>query len=172
MTNSIFKKLATVTVGTVLMFAVGENIPAQATTLTYNFSGSNAQNPFTGTFSFDSDAALDQEVTLAEGLIISANYGGKSYTQADDSLTKILTNFLGGIDQQGLGLQFETDAFTISAENFIVLSDATGSSDQTVAYTVVSVPEPNSLFGLASVFGLFLLPLKKMRFPSSLRTKA
>ncbi|BAZ31317.1 hypothetical protein NIES4074_37890 [Cylindrospermum sp. NIES-4074] len=171
MTNSIFKKLATVTAVTTLIFSVAENIPAQAAILTYNFSGSNAQNPFTGTFSFDSDAALDQEVTLAEGLIISANYSGKSYTQADDSLAKVLTNLLGGIDQQGLGLQFETNAFTVNAENFIVLSDATGTSDQTVAYTVVSVPEPNSILALASVFGLFLLPFKKMRLSNSLRTK-
>ncbi|MBD2386356.1 PEP-CTERM sorting domain-containing protein [Cylindrospermum sp. FACHB-282] len=173
MTYSIFKKLAVVTAGTALMFAVGENIPAQAVTITYDFSGSNAGNPFTGTFSFDSAAASDQEVTVAEGLIISANYDGNSYTQADDSLAKVLTNLLGGIDQQGLGLQFYTNAFTVNAENFIVLSDATGNSDQTVSYTDVSVPEPTSIFGLAPVFGLFLFMFKKMGFSTrSLRTKS
>ncbi|AFZ24372.1 hypothetical protein Cylst_2135 [Cylindrospermum stagnale PCC 7417] len=172
MTYSIFKKLASVTAATTLMFAVGENIPAQAVTITYNFSSSNAQNPFTGTFSFDSAAALDQEVTVAEGLIISANYGGQSYTQADDSLATVLTNFLGGIDQQGLGLQFETNAFTVNAENFVVFSDATGASDQTVSYTDVSVPEPSSILGAAPVFGLFLFMFKKRGFSRSLRTKS
>jgi hypothetical protein len=171
MNYSIFKKLASVTVGTALMFAVGESIPAQAVTITYNFSGSNAQSPFTGTFSFDSAAALDQEVTIAEGLIISANYGGQTYTQLDDPLAKVLTNLLGGIDQQGLGLQFNTNAFTLNAQDFIVLGDVTGNSDQTLSYTDASVPEPNSILGLAPVFGLFLFMFKKMGFSSSLPRK-
>ncbi|MEH1842301.1 MAG: hypothetical protein V7L20_27115 [Nostoc sp.] len=84
MTNSIFKKLAAATVGTALIFSLGETIPARAATLTYNFS--NDDKTLIGTFSFDQAAADDQEVTIAEGLKISASYGGQSYTEADDPL--------------------------------------------------------------------------------------
>jgi hypothetical protein len=154
MIDSILKKLAVITAGTALIFAVSENMPTQAAQLTYNFF--NTDKTLTGTFSFDQAAvADDQQVTIAEGLNISANYGGQSYTQANDSGATVLTNFSGEIaNQEGLGLQFVIpDVFAVYSDNFI---DA--ASVQTVTYT--SVPEPDFTPAL-SVFGLGLFLVKK-----------
>ncbi|MBX9252636.1 PEP-CTERM sorting domain-containing protein [Desmonostoc muscorum CCALA 125] len=169
MTDSIFKKLAAATVGTALVFALGEIIPAQAATLTYNFS--NDDKTLTGTFSFDQAAAADdQEVTIAEGLKISATYGGKSYTEADDPLASVLTDFSGTIlNQAGLGLYFTLGTFNVYRENFIDLNDSTDVGVQTVSYT--SVPEPSLMLGL-SVFGLSLFLGKKTASSGASSTKA
>ncbi|MEH2388947.1 MAG: PEP-CTERM sorting domain-containing protein [Nostoc sp.] len=157
MTDSIFKKLAAVTVGTALIFAVGETMPVQARQLTYNFSNEN--KTLTGTFSFDETAANDQEVTIAEGLKIFATYGGQSYTEANDPLASVLTDFSGTIlNQGGLGLNFTPNTFNVYRDSFIDLNDSTAAGVQTIAYT--SVPEPSFMLGL-SVFGLGLFLAKK-----------
>ena len=163
MTDSIFKKLAAVTVGTALIFSLGETIPAQAATLIYDFS--NEDKTLIGTFSFDQAAADDQQVTIAEGLKIFATYGGQSYTEADDSLASVFTDFFGNIpEEQGLGLQFTPGTFEVYSDNFIGLNDV-----QTVSYT--SVPEPNFTLGL-SVLGLGVLFAKKQLSSRSSSTKA
>ena len=168
MTNSIFKKLAPATVGTALIFSLGETIPARAATLTYNFS--NDDKTLTGTFSFDQAAADDQEVTIAEGLKISASYGGQSYTEADDPLASVFTDFSGTIlNQAGLGLYFTPSAFNVYRENFINLNNLTSTGVQTVTYT--SVPEPSLMLGL-SVFGLSLFLGKKIASSKPSSTKA
>ena len=158
MTNSIFNKLAVATVGSAVIFAVGETMPAQAANLNYSFS--NASQTLTGTFSFDEAAAADQQVTVSEGLKIFANFNGQSYTEADDSLAVVFTDFLGNIPNgQGLGLQFEIpDVFTVYTDTFINPNDATDAGVQSVTYT--SIPEPSSILGL-SVLGLGLLLAKK-----------
>ncbi|MBD2243921.1 PEP-CTERM sorting domain-containing protein [Nostoc sp. FACHB-888] len=159
MTDSIFKKLAAATVGTALIFSLGETMPALAAALTYNFS--NDDKTLTGTFSFEPAAAADdQEVTIAEGLKISASYGGQSYTEADDPLASVFTDFSGTIfNQAGLGLYFTPSAFNVYRENFINLNDSTAAGVQNVTYT--SVPEPSLMLGL-SVFGLSLFLGKKI----------
>ncbi|MCW5317499.1 PEP-CTERM sorting domain-containing protein [Nostoc sp. KVJ3] len=169
MTDSIFKKLASATVGTALIFSLGETIPAQAAAITYNFF--NDDKTLTGTFSFDPAAAADdQEVTIAEGLKISATYGGQSYTEADDPLASVFTDFSGTIlNQAGLGLYFTPGTFNIYRESLIDLNDSTGAGVQTVTYT--SVPEPNLMLGL-SVFGLSLFLGKKIRSFRPSSTKA
>ncbi|MCC5601832.1 PEP-CTERM sorting domain-containing protein [Nostoc favosum] len=168
MTDSIFKKLAAATVGTALIFSLSETIPAQAAAVTYNFS--NDDKTLTGTFSFDQAAADDQEVTIAEGLKISASYGGQSYTEADDPLASVLTDFSGTIfNQAGLGLNFTPSSFNVYRDNFIDLNDSTAAGVQTVTYT--SVPEPSLMLGL-SVFGLSLFLAKKTASASSSSTKA
>jgi Domain of unknown function (DUF4114) len=108
----------------------------------YNFSNTN--KTLTGSFAFNQAAAVDQQVTLDEGLNISGTYGGKSYTQADDSLATLLTNQSGEIADQGLGLQFVTTPFTLNAENFI---DA--NSTQTVTYTRVQAPTNSALSAIS-----------------------
>ncbi|MEH2375837.1 PEP-CTERM sorting domain-containing protein [Nostoc sp.] len=157
MSDSIFKKLAAITVGTALIFAVGETMPVQATQLTYNFSNEN--KTLTGSFSFDQAAADDQQVTIAEGLKIFATYGGQSYTEAYDPLASVLTDFSGTIlNQAGLGLYFTPSTFNVYRDSFIDLNDSTSAGVQTVTYT--SVPEPSFMLGL-SVFGLGLFLAKK-----------
>ncbi|MEH2139330.1 PEP-CTERM sorting domain-containing protein [Nostoc sp.] len=169
MTDSIFKKLAAATVGTALIFSLGETIPAQAAALTYNFF--NEDKTLTGTFSFDQAAAADdQEVTIAEGLKISANYGGKLYTEADDPLASVFTDFSGTIfNQAGLGLYFTPSTFNVFRDSFIDLNDSTSEGVQTVTYT--SIPEPSLMFGL-SVFGLSLFLGKKIGSSRTSSTKA
>jgi Domain of unknown function (DUF4114)/Cadherin domain len=108
----------------------------------YNFSNTN--KTLTGSFAFNQAAAVDQQVTLDEGLNISGTYGGKSYTQADDSLALLLTNQSGEIADQGLGLQFVTTPFTVNAENFV---DA--NSTQTVTYTRVQAPTNSALSAIS-----------------------
>jgi hypothetical protein len=167
MTNLICKKLAAVTVGTALILGVGETMPAQAAKLIYNFSNTN--KTLTGTFSFDQAAADDQQVTISEGLKIFATYGGQSYTEADDSLALVLTDFSGNIGNQGgLGLEFTPGTFEVYRENFIDRNDPTDTGVQFVKYT--SVPEPGFLLG-SCVFGLGLLVRKKVS-SKSLNTKA
>lgn len=168
MTDSIFKKLAAATVGTALIFSLGETIPAEAAALTYNFSNDN--KTLTGTFSFDQAAADDQEVTIAEGLKISASYGGQSYTEADDSLASVFTDFSGTIlNEAGLGLYFTPSTFNVYRENFINLNDSTSAGVQTVTYT--SVPEPSLMLGL-SLFGLSVFLGKKLTSSKPSNTKA
>jgi hypothetical protein len=168
MTDSIFKKLASVTVGTALIFAVGETIPAQAAILIYDFS--NTSKTLTGTFSFDQAAADDQEVTISEDLKLFATYGGKSYTEADDPLASVLTDFSGKIrNQGGLGLQFTPGTFEVYRENFIDRNDLTNAGVQSVTYT--SVPEPTFMLG-SCIFGLGLLIRKKIASSRPSSTKA
>lgn len=169
MTDSIFKKLAAATVGTALIFSLGETIPAEAATLIYNFS--NEDKTLTGTFSFDQAAAADaQEVTIAEGLKISATYGGQSYTEADDPLASVFTDFSGTIlNKAGLGLYFTPSTFNVYRESFINLNDSTSAGVQTVTYT--SVPEPSLMLGL-SVFGLSFFLGKKTASSRPSSTKA
>ncbi|MDZ8224679.1 PEP-CTERM sorting domain-containing protein [Nostoc sp. ChiVER01] len=167
MTDSIFKKLAAATVGTALIFSLGETIPAQAA-VTYNFF--NDDKTLTGTFSFNQAAAGDQEVTIAEGLKISASYGGQSYTEADDPLASVFTDKTGKIfNKVGLGLYFTPSDFNVYRENFINLNDSTSTGVQTVTYT--SVPEPSLMLGL-SVFGLSLFLSKKIASSQTSSTKA
>ncbi|MBE9209237.1 PEP-CTERM sorting domain-containing protein [Nostoc sp. LEGE 06077] len=151
----MLKKLAAATIGTVLIFAAGESFPAQAAIIRYDFS--NSDRTLIGNFSFDQAAAADDQlVTVAEGLRIYATYGGQTYTEANDSLAAVFTNFLGEVPPgQGLGLQYVVDAFTVNAENLIAAN-----SVQRVAYTANPVPEPSAVLGL-SVFGLGLLARKK-----------
>ncbi|MHC5598060.1 MAG: PEP-CTERM sorting domain-containing protein [Nostoc sp.] len=169
MTDSIFKKLAAATVGTALIFSLGEIIPAQAASVTYNFS--NEDKTLTGTFSFDQAAAADdQEVTIAEGLKISATYGGQSYTESDDPLASVFTDFSGTIlNQGGLGLYFTPSTFNVFRDSFIDLNDSSGAGVQSVTYT--SVPEPSLMLGL-SVFGLSLFLGKKTASSRPSSTKA
>ncbi|MEA5626402.1 PEP-CTERM sorting domain-containing protein [Nostoc sp. UHCC 0251] len=168
MTDSIFKKLAAATVGTALILSLGETIPAQAAAVTYNFF--NNDKTLTGTFSFDQAAADDQEVTIAEGLKISATYGGQLYTEADDPLASVFTDKTGTIfNQAGLGLYFTPSAFNVYRENFINLNDSSSAGVQTVTYT--TVPEPSLMLGLP-VFGLSLFLSKKIASSKPSRTKA
>lgn len=165
MTGSIFKKLAALTVGTTLIFTLGESIPAQAAIISYNFS--NTSKTLIGFFSFDQAAvADDQQATVAEGLKIVANYGGQTFTEADYSNASVWTDFSGKIaNQQFLGLEFVVpDQFSVYRDNFI---DAT--SVESVNYS--SVPEPTSILGL-SVIGLGLLVGKKTKFFQLANTKA
>ncbi|MBU7586350.1 MAG: PEP-CTERM sorting domain-containing protein [Nostoc sp. TH1S01] len=157
----MLKKLAAATVGTVLFFAAGETFPAQAAIIRYDFS--NSDGTLIGNFSFNQAAAADDQfVTVDEGLKIYATFGGQTYTEADDSLAAVFTNFLGEIPPgQGLGLQYVVNAFTINAENFIA-----GNSVQPVTYTASPVPEPSAILGL-SVFGLGLLARKKQQSAKS-----
>lgn len=169
MTDSIFKKLAAATLGTALIFSLGETIPVQAAALTYNFS--NDDKTLIGTFSFDQAAAADdQEVTIAEGLKISATYGGKLYTEADDTLASVFTDFSGTIlNQAGLGLYFTPNTFNVFRDSFIDLNDSSSAGVQTVTYT--SIPEPSLMLGL-SVFGLSLFLGKKIGSSRASSTKA
>ena len=108
----------------------------------YNFSNTN--KTLTGNFAFNQAAAADQQITLGEGLNISSTYGGKSYTQADDSQAVLFTNQSGEITDQGLGLQFVTTPFTVNAENFV---DA--NSTQKIAYTRVQAPTNSTLSAIS-----------------------
>jgi Domain of unknown function (DUF4114) len=103
------------------------------TTAYYNFS--NADKTLTGSLSFIQAAAADQQITIAEGLKISFTYGGKTYTQTDDSLASLLTNFSGDIGDLGLGLQFVSNDLTINADNFNA-----GNITQNITYTRVPAP--------------------------------
>ncbi|WP_373530554.1 PEP-CTERM sorting domain-containing protein [Nostoc sp.] len=171
MTDFIFKKLAAVTLGTALIFSLGETTSAQAATLIYDFSNDN--KTLTGTFSFDQAAATDdQQVTIAEGLKIFATYGGQSYTEADDSLASVFTDFSGTIlNEAGLGLSFTLGSFNVYRESFIDLNDSTDAGVQTVTYTYRSVPEPSFMLGL-SVVGLSLFLSKKIASSRLSSTKA
>ena len=163
MTDSIFKKLAAVTMGTALIFAGGEIMPVQAAQLTYHFSNTN--KTLTGAFSFDQAAAADQQITTSEGLKIFATYNGQSYTEANDPLALVLTDSSGKIPKgQGLGLQFTPGTFEVYSGNFIDLNDV-----QIISYT--SVPEPNFTLGL-SVLALGVLFAKKQLSSRSSSTKA
>lgn len=108
----------------------------------------------------DEAATADQQVTVSEGLKIFATFNGQTYTEADDALAVVFTDFLGNIpNEQGLGLQFEiADVFTVYTDTFINPNDATDAGVQSVTYT--SIPEPSSILGL-SVLGLGLLLAKK-----------
>jgi Domain of unknown function (DUF4114)/Cadherin domain len=108
----------------------------------YNFSNTN--KTLAGSFVFNQAAAVDQQVTIDEGLNISGTYNGQSYTQADDSQAVLLTNQSGEIAEQGLGLQFVTTPFTVNAENFI---DA--NSTQGVTYTRVQAPTNSTLSAIS-----------------------
>ncbi|MBD2447198.1 PEP-CTERM sorting domain-containing protein [Nostoc sp. FACHB-152] len=154
----MFRRSAVATIGTVLTFAVGQTLPAQAAIIRYDFS--NTDKTLVGNFSFDQAATKDQLVTVAEGLKIFASYGGKTYTEANDSLASVFTNLQGKIPpNQGLGLQFVVpDVFTVNAENFIDVATV-----QTVAYTAHSIPEPSAMLGL-SIVGLGFLVAKKKHF--------
>jgi Domain of unknown function (DUF4114) len=99
----------------------------------YNFF--NAEKSLTGSLSFIQVTAADQQITIPEGLKISFTYGGKTYTQTDDDLALLLTNFSGDIGDLGLGLQFVSDDLTINAENFNA-----GNITQNITYTRVSKP--------------------------------
>lgn len=170
MTDSIFKKLASVTLGTALIFSLGETIPAQAANLIYDFSNDN--KTLTGTFSFDQAAADDQQVTIAEGLKIFATYGGQSYTEADDSSASVFTDFSGTIlNEAGLGLSFTPSTFNVYRESFIDLNDSTVTGVQTITYTYRSVPEPSLMLGL-SVVGLSWFLSKKIASSRLSSTKA
>ncbi|QLE56030.1 PEP-CTERM sorting domain-containing protein [Nostoc sp. TCL26-01] len=158
MTSSIFKTLAAVTVGTTLIFAAGETMPSQAATITYNFA--NTDKTLTGYFSFDESAALDHIIEVSEGLKIVANYGGQTYTEADDALAAVWTDLSGKVPNgQFLGLQFVTSNFTVASDYFIV-----GDASSTITYS--SVPEPTAILGL-SVIGLGLLVSKNNKAKSS-----
>ncbi len=168
MIDSMFKKLASVTVGTAMIFAVGEIMPAQAAILIYDFS--NTSKTLKGTFLFDQAAADDQEVTISEGLKLFATYGGQSYTEADDPLASVLTDFSGKIPNQGgLGLQFTPGTFEVYRENFINRNDLTDAGVEFVSYT--SVPEPTFMLG-SCMFGLGLLVRKKIASSRPSSTKA
>ncbi|BAY68466.1 PEP-CTERM sorting domain-containing protein [Anabaena sp. FACHB-709] len=164
MTSSILKKVAGVTVGTTLMFTIGETLPAQAANITYNFS--NTSNTLTGSFSFDLAAvADDQQATIAEGLKIFAEYNGQIFTEADDSLASVFTDFSGRIvNGQFLGLNFVVPQFSVVTDSFI---DA--NTVESVTYS--TVPEPGSIFGL-SVIGLGLLAGRKTLSFKKANTKA
>jgi hypothetical protein len=151
MIDSIFKKLAIATAGTTLMFTLGEVMPAQAANISYNFS--NADQTLTGYFSFDQAAAADQLVEVAEGLKIFANYNGQIFTEADDPLATVWTDFLGQIPTgQGLGLQYVTSQFSVFGDTYL---NADATESQSVNYS--RVPEPASMLGLSIVgLGLFL----------------
>ncbi|AFY46562.1 PEP-CTERM putative exosortase interaction domain-containing protein [Nostoc sp. PCC 7524] len=152
MIDSIFKKLAIATAGTTLMFTLGEVMPAQAANISYNFS--NADQTLTGYFSFDQTAAADQLVEVAEGLKIVANYNGQIFTEADDPLATVWTDFLGQIPTgQGLGLQYVVpDQFFVFGDTYL---NADATESQSVNYS--RVPEPGSMLGLSIVgLGLFL----------------
>ncbi|MGH1393851.1 MAG: PEP-CTERM sorting domain-containing protein [Trichormus sp.] len=158
MINSIFQKLAIATAGTTLMLTLGEVMPAQAGNITYNFS--NADQTLTGSFSFDEIAAADQFVEVSEGLKIVANYNGQTFTEGDDPLAAVWTDFLGNIPSgQGLGLQYVVpDQFFVFSENFI---NADATATQSVNYS--RVPEPVSMLGLSVVgLGLFLNRRKQL----------
>ncbi|MBD2498958.1 PEP-CTERM sorting domain-containing protein [Nostoc sp. FACHB-280] len=157
----MLKKLAAATVGTVLIFAAGETLPAQAAIIRYDFS--NSDRTLVGNFSFNQAAAADDQfVTVGEGLKIYATFGGRTYTEADDALAAVFTTFSGEIPpNQGLGLQYVVNAFNVNAENFITVD-----SLQSVTYTASPVPEPSAVLGL-SVFGLGLLARKKQQSAKS-----
>jgi hypothetical protein len=112
----------------------------------YKFS--NTDKTLTGSLSFDQAAAVDQQVTIAEGLKISGTYGGQTYTQANDALALLLTNQSGEIANQGLGLQFVTNAFTANAENFV-----DSNTVQTITYKRIYAPTDlvfNTIYNFSS----------------------
>ncbi|AUT02562.1 PEP-CTERM sorting domain-containing protein [Nostoc sp. CENA543] len=162
MINSILKKLAVATAGTTLMFTLGEITPTQAANITYNFS--NADQTLTGYFSFNQAAAADQFVEVSEGLKIFANYNGLTFTEADDPIAAVLTDFVGNIPKgQGLGLQYVVpNQFFVFSENFL---NADATANQSVNYT--RVPEPGSLLGL-SIVGLGLFWGRKKQLSQSI----
>lgn len=165
MTRSILKKLAAVTVGTTLIFTLGESIPAQAATITYNFF--NTSKTLTGFLSFDQAAvADDQQATVGEGLKIVANYGSQTFTEADYFNASVWTDFSGKIaNQQFLGLEFVVpNQFSVYRDYFI---DATSVE----SFNYSAVPEPSSILGL-SVIGLSLLVVKKTKFSQPANKKA
>ncbi|MEH2111319.1 MAG: hypothetical protein V7K39_01970, partial [Nostoc sp.] len=100
----------------------------------------------------------------------SSNYGGQLYTEADDPLASVFTDFSGTIlNQAGLGLYFTPSTFNVYRDSFIDLNDSSGAGVQTVTYT--SVPEPSLMLGL-SVFGLSLFLGKKIGSSRPSSTKA
>ncbi|HIK07937.1 MAG TPA: PEP-CTERM sorting domain-containing protein [Trichormus sp. M33_DOE_039] len=162
MINSIFKKLAIATAGTTLMLTLAEVQPVQAANITYDFS--NADQTLTGYFSFGETAAADQFVEVSEGLKIVANYNGQTFTEADDPIAAVLTDFFGNIPNgQGLGLQYVvSNQFFVFSEDFL---NADATETQSVNYS--RVPEPGSMMGL-SIVGLGLLLGRKKKSSQSI----
>ncbi|ODG97965.1 hypothetical protein A4S05_11265 [Nostoc sp. KVJ20] len=112
--------------------------------LYYKFS--NTDQSLTGNFFFNQAAADDQQVTLEEGLNISATYDGYIFTQTDDSQAVLLTNQSGEIADQGLGLQFViSGVFTVNADIFF---DA--ERDNSITYTPIYAPT-DLLLGVTTV---------------------
>ncbi len=96
-----------------------------------NFGFISANQDLVGSVSYNQNAALDQQVTVAEGLTVSFTYKGETFTQDSDLQAVLFTDELGQISDLGLGLQFLTTNFTIAGDNLI---DSVTDTVQTVAY--------------------------------------
>lgn len=150
-----------------ICFAATAN-PVQSATITYNFkanatSGTLLNQTFTGFLSYD-DSTLRgvgaESLAPADGLNVSFNFLGSTYTQKNDvNYPELpLVNFNSG-SFKGLDF-FVNDSpkiFGINSNNFSYRGEQVGE----VTYTrTASVPEPEMLPGLA-VLGLSGLFLKK-----------
>lgn len=168
-----YQKLAVATAGVALSFATIEANSAQAAIITYDFTvdvttGSLTDTQYQGFFSYD-DSTLTasgvESVGIAEGLSISFDFLGVTYTEADDDLVDFgfpLVEFNQG---SLVGLQYTVSnnaIFSIFGDN----PNGLGGGDQfnyidetsfevgngSVTYSLrpasVSVPEPSAVFGL------------------------
>jgi len=184
------QKLAIFTAAAALI-AVIDTQTAKAATITYDFTVDITSGPLTGTqptgfFSYD-DASLTgvglETVGLNDGLSISFNFLGETYSETDDAGVPDypIVQFQ---DRSLLGLNFNV-FYAPSFQSFAIADEANVSTGEiglgagnvfaydtdpsvqfeglgTVTYSARPIPEPSSVVGL-SVLGLGLI-LKRGTF--------
>lgn len=180
-----YQKLAVATAGVALSLVAIEANSAQAAIITYDFTvdvttGSLTDTQYQGFFSYD-DSTLTasgvESVGIAEGLSISFEFLGVTYTEADDDLVDFGFPFVEFNQGSLVGLQYTVSnnaIFSIFGDN----PNGLGGGDQfnyidensfevgngSVTYSLrpasVSVPEPSAVFGLG-VLGFGWLVRKK-----------
>ncbi|NEO69712.1 PEP-CTERM sorting domain-containing protein [Moorena sp. SIO3H5] len=172
--------LALLTTGAALSVAVIETNPAQAITITYEFS----TEEFSGKFSYD-----DANETISEFFanfpdvpVIKSTYPvdeiefffkNKTYTKVDSTIEPMWSTFTGFAE--GAQLRWSTEDFSFSGANspaggfpeFFTVFEVDGEFVDTVGFRRVeneppaSVPEPGTVIGL-TLLGLGWLSQKKI----------
>ncbi|MEQ8753844.1 MAG: PEP-CTERM sorting domain-containing protein [Coleofasciculus sp. G1-WW12-02] len=182
-----YQKLAIVTAGLALSFAAIEANSAQAAIITYDFTvdvttGLLTDTQYQGFFSYD-DSTLTgsgvESVGIAEGLSISFDFLGVTYTEADDNLVDFGFPFVEFNQGSLVGLQYTVSngaIFSIFGDNPTGLGggDEFNYIDETsfevgngnVTYSLrppsASVPEPSAVLGLG-ILGFGWLVRTKFR---------
>lgn len=189
MANNIFTKLTIATVSAALSFTTIEAKPIQAATITYDFdvyltSGPQTGNTYAGSFNYNNSTLTGtglETVGVSQGLSVSFDYLGVTYTEADDLKLSPFSDdprrrvdpgplvSLSDGDLLGLDFIFSKDGVPtrISDSRFNEQSASTRFVNSgIVTYALRDsepVPEPGSALGLG-VLGIGLLLMKKIGF--------
>lgn len=180
MTSNFRHKLAVITASTFFGLVAVEGTPAQAATLTYDFTTEIISGPQVGNtswggyFSFDDSTLTGNGVEnfgISEGLSVFLDMGSRTYIETDDSSFPIspLVTFENGnllrLDFVPVDPGYPYAYGSIFGTSFFGYGEGdTEASEGIVSYTsrsTESVPEPNLVLGL-SLFGLGWLAKKKL----------